>query len=330
MTVYYMGTEYEDFVHGGTIGVSTTAADRRTANTRLALVTGGATEDTNYLDSEPFSATNFWTRATLTGSASASATNNLIKWYSGGTHKLGFHWSSPTGGTVALRQNTGSWISLGTATDSNLLPFSSSTTYDLCFYIKVGNPGEFRVYINNIPVISLNALDLSAITSIDKVRVQSPATSAISANWSEVIVASWCTLGAKVVQRPPTGNGSYQEFTNGAFGIVDETIATGADLAVSGTVGQRTTYTHAAFTALLANEAIAAAKVSASLNRDAAGPQNFNFMTRIGSTDYNDSDQTLNTTLTKRTKMWENSPATAVPWTIAELNAAHMGIRSRT
>jgi hypothetical protein len=329
MTVYFMGTEAEDFPNrGGTVAQGGSGVLRRSANTRLAVILAGAAEDTNYIETDAISVTDFWTHAVLGIGGGAGTIGNTIKWYAGGTQKLAFRWTTTSGTTLEVRKwNGSSWDSLATGTDALYVP--PLTAVPLTFYIKLGNPGEFRVWYNALPVISRNDLDLSGIGAIDKVRFQSFST-AITANYSEVIVANFNLLGAKIVSRPPTGNGSYQEWTNGAFGIVDDTDATGADVALSGTVGQRTTYTHAAFTALAGSEALAAVKVSAAAVREAAGPQNLNFMTRIGSTDYNGTDKALNTTLTRIGYMWETSPATAVAWTVAELNAAHMGVRSRT
>jgi hypothetical protein len=332
MTVYFMGTETEDFpTRLGALGHNTGSSNRRSTNVRAVLVLTGGTEDATYMETDAFSATDFWTHITHGCFSSASATSNLIKWYSGGTQKLAFRWSNTTG-TLELRQwNGASWTSLGTATDINLFYVNSGYPTLLDFYIKLGNPGEFRVYYNNMPAISLNALDLSSISSIDKIRLQACTTNSSNYSYySEVYVTSWNTIMSKLVLRPPGANGTYQEFSNPAYTVVDDQDATGADLAVSGTVGQRVTWTPTAFTALAANEVLGAVKVTAALNRDASGPQNFNFMTRISTTDYNDSDQTLNITQTMRSKIWETSPATSVAWTVTELNAAQMGIRSRT
>jgi hypothetical protein len=273
--------------------------------------------------------TDFWTGYYQSNRNGFGGTNNVIKWYAGGVQKLAFHWANTGTGQLEIRKWNGStWDSLATVTDPIYIT-SLNSVRRLDFYIKLGNPGTFGVYWNNLPAISINTLDLSGIGTIDKIRFCCPPTST-EYYVSEVVVADWNTIGSKIVVRPPTGNGSYQEWTNGGFAVVDDTDATGADLAVSGTVGQRTTYTHAAFTALAATEVVAGVKVAATVNRDAGGPQNINFMTRISTTDYNGADTALNVSQTRIGKMWETSPATAVAWTIAEINAAHMGVRSRT
>jgi hypothetical protein len=332
VTVFFMGTELEDFANrGGALNHATPASYRKAANTRVAILVNTAAEDTNYIETDAFSSSdNFWTHV-VQGYGLLTGTQYMYKWYSGGVQKLGVRFNPSTTGTIEVAKWTGAaWSLLASVTDNLYIPSNSVVSTFDC-YIKLGNPGEFRLYWNNLPAISRNDLDLSGIGTIDKVRFNPPGSSSNHDSYvSEIIVADFNTIGAKIVSRPPTGNGSYQEWTNGAFGIVDDTSATGADLAVSGTVGQRTTYTHAAFTALAGTETLAAVKVSAAVNRDAAGPQNINFMTRIGSTDYNGADTALNVTQTRIGKMWETSPATAVAWTIAELNAAAMGVRSRT
>jgi hypothetical protein len=328
MTVYFMGTELEDFPSRlGTIAHNVSASTRRTANTRVAIFNSSiGAEDLNYIETDAFSLSDFWTHVYFSASTGAT-TINCIKWYSGGTQKLAFRWVNTTTGQIEIRKwNGSSWDSLSTVTDPL---FTTAVNVDFAIYIKLGNPGEFRVYFNNLPAISRNDLDLSGIGTIDKVRFQ-PSVTSNNSYWSEIIVADHNLIGSKIVSRFPTGNGSYQEWSNGAFGIVDDQDATGADLAVSGTVGQRTTYTHAAFTALGATEVLSCVKAAGAFNRDVGGPQNINFMTRIGSTDYNGSDLPLNVTQTRTGNMWQISPASGIAWTVTELNAAHFGVRSRT
>lgn len=336
MTLYFMGTELEDFPNraGTSIAHSTNSNYRKLSNTRQVVGVTDTTnvEDSQYIDTDTFSATDFWTHFVVGSNTPSLSVPSPFKWYSGGTQKLRMRWTNASGTIELSRWNGSAWVVLGTVTDFQMWSMTTlvlsgvPATFD--FYIKSGNPGDFRCYINGAPAISLTGIDLSGVGTIDKFRMQPWAGTIF---FSEVIVATWNTLFSKIVMRFPTGNGTYQEWTNGGFGIVDDLDALSADVAVSPTADQRTTYTHAAFTALAANEVIGGVKVAIAANRDAAGPQNINIMTRIGgTTDYHDSNQALNVSQTRLSKMWETSPASAVAWTMTELNAAQFGVRSRT
>jgi hypothetical protein len=336
MTVYFMGTESEDFpTRTGSVLQNTNAAYRKSANTRVAvqITRSSSGEDINFMETDAFSSSDFWSHVVwaINNPPGAGASQYITRWYSGGVKKLGFRWSNMSAGTLEIAKWTGAaWSLLATVGDA-MFAGAGSIPYTLDFYIKLGNPGEMRVYFNGFPAIVRNDLDLSGISAIDRLRLDGGANLINGEGmYSEIIVADFCTVGSKIVSRPPTGNGSYQEWTNGGFAIVDDVDATGADLATSATANQRTTYTHAALTALGGTEVLAGVKVAAAVNREVTGPQNLNFMTRISTTDYNGADQSLSTTSGRNSQMWENSPASATAWTIAEINAAHMGVRSRT
>jgi hypothetical protein len=112
---------------------------------------------------------------------------------------------------------------------------------------------------------------------------------------------------------------------------VDEVPYAG-DMMVSGSSNQRFSLNFADVPALGTGESLQAVKISGAMVKDAGGPQSVNFFARIESADYDDIDQAapavINTT-NPLSKLWEVSPATGQPWTLAELNAAEFGVRSR-
>ena len=72
-------------------------------------------------------------------------------------------------------------------------------------------------------------------------------------------------------------------------------------------------------------------KVGAVAVKDATGPQSLNFFSRVSGTDYDvGGDQPAPASIGGLRQVFEVNPATGLAWTVAELNAAEFGVRSRT
>lgn len=133
----------------------------------------------------------------------------------------------------------------------------------------------------------------------------------------------------------PSGNGNYSQGV-GSDGnstdnylLVDENPANTTDYSGIATVGNKDSYLFsdvaAAGTVIDLVAAIYAAKSD-------AGAKSVRLLTRISGTDYTGSDKALATTPSYLSYMerWALSPATGVPWTAAEVNAAEFGWEART
>jgi hypothetical protein len=252
----------------------------------------------------------------------------MVKWYSGGTQRLALYASSGDPIIIELRQWGGSsWTTLASTT-IGIQATSTTAIWDV--YIKLGNPGSFRLYTNNVPRAALAGIDLSFVSAIDKIRFQCyGGTSNQDSNFSEVIVADWNTLGSKLVTKTPDANGTYTEWTGAGYTLIDEVVA-GTDFMTSPTADQRFSFSSADFPVLASGESIENVRLAYRANRDAAGPQNINGFARVSSTDYHASDQTLNVAPTlSRYVDWATNPAGGA-WTVSALNAAEFGLRSRT
>lgn len=272
--------------------------------------------------------TEFWTHvAARTYYLTGGVTPYQLGWFANGIARIGVQFSA-TG--VSLRYwNGSSWVTLGSYT------MGDDVLRLVDVYIRVGNPGEVRLYINALPIASSTTIDTTfggTVTAFSKFRLGNIALSGGIVSYSEVIVASWNTIGAKLVTRAPNAAGSYNDWTGAGYTAIDEVPYAG-DMMVSGTANQRFSVNFADFPALATGESLQAVKVSGAMVKDAAGPQNVNFFVRVGATDYDDTDQAapaaINTT-NPLSKLWDLSPATGLEWTLAELNAAEFGVRSRT
>lgn len=331
MTVYFMGTEVQDFPY---ISVPSAVSNNTdtwrffTANVRSTCYLPSGAAETNYIETATFSATELWIHANVhIDYLAGTLTNYFLAACAGGTPRISVRFDN--GGFTLRYWNGSAWVSLGSAV------MTSEGLFRFDCYIKVGSPGQVRLYINNIPVLSSVTVDTTfggAVAAFNTVRFcPVGVTSNAITHVSEVIVADWNTIGAKVVSRAPNAAGSWNEWTGSSYQAVDE-VNPASDFLLSPAANQRFSANFADFPALASGESVEGVKVAAAAIRDAGGPQNLNFFCRIDGTDFDSPDQpvpTVQLTATPNSQFVATNPATGTPWSLAELNAAEFGVRSR-
>lgn len=332
MTVYFMGTEVQDFPYNSVptgMWNNTDTWRFNTANVRSTCYLPSGAAETNYIETGTFSATEFWTHAVMhIDYIAGTGTNYFMGFCAGGTVRIGIRFGS--GGFTLHYWSGSAWVSFAS------VAMTSEGLFRFDVYIKVGSPGQVRLYINNIPVASSTVIDTTfggAVSAFNTVRFcpVGVTTNAIT-HVSEVIVADWNTIGARVVSRAPNGAGSWNDWTGSGYLAVDE-VNLASDFLLSGTANQRFSASFADFPAPGTGESIEGVKIAAAAIRDAGGPQNLNFFTRIGGTDHDFSDQSapaVQLTSSPNSQFMAINPATAAPWVLADLNAAEFGVRSRS
>lgn len=333
MPIYFQAAEIQDYhSYGGVPAHTTTAGYFRAGNARCGIHFPPSGDLVNFVRGS-FNANpnEFWGKVVLAfGDTGGSTSNNaFLRWYSGGTARLGLQAASSTWGTIALRKFDGSWSTLLTSATLGSW-ITSATPYEFDYYIKIGNPGIFRLYRNGVLLLSSEALDLSwaGVTGFDEIAISTPFASNNNMRSSEIIVASWPTLGGKLVTAAPNAAGNYSEWAGGGYADVDE-ITPDLVTLTSATAGQRASFAMGDIPALATGESIASVRASAWAIRGTTGPQNLNHFARIGGADYNKADQGVTAAYTSEEAYWETSPATAAAWTVAEINGAEFGLRSR-
>lgn len=332
MTMYAMCAELGDITsYGGTLGGSisedTTASFRRAANARTSIrLNATGSEDTLFFTKALAGTQNeFWTRFVFNSASSLATDRRFFKFYAGGTQRLSL--ASGGGNSARVQKYSGgAWATLQTTGD---VAFTAGTRHIIDVFVKLGNPGTLKVYLNEVPVISETGLDLTwaGVAGFDELRFQSANTVNVTA-FSEIIAADWITLGGKLVSNSASGAGAYSEWAGG-FAVINETPPAN-NYALSGTAGQRLSFVKPAIAALAAGESIEAVSIGSLALRDSAGPQHFNHFIRIAGTDYHKADQNPVVAIAAYQDMWEKSPATGLTWAVSEINAAEPGIRSRT
>lgn len=334
MTVYFQGTEKEDFVLSSiSSNISNNATNYNASNVRCSLKI--TVEASNYYaNTASFSATDFWTHF---NHALANYTGNFndytVAWYAGATARIGLYLNT---NVITLKQWNGSaWSTIATTSAFN--PASGRHIYDV--YIKVGTAGvgEIRVYCDGLPAVYTNSFDTTfggAVTAFTSMRLTSGVTNTSNGDsyYSEVIIADWNTIGSRLQTIIPNGAGNYNAWTGAGYTAVDE-LNPGADFMTAASTNLRFSTAFSDIGALATGEIIAGVKVAGAFTKDLASPQSVDYFTRISGTDYDGTDQTApsaTNSLTNISQSWATSPATSSAWTVTELNAAEFGVRSRT
>ncbi len=328
---YFQGAELQDFAAYSGAVHNSTAGFYKAANARCAIQCASGAEDANFIDTTSFSADDFWSHfvASWASNAFQNMQRNFAKWYAGGVNRIALWQSAANSDRLEARKwNGAAWESIGISGPLGLL---LSTTYTFDVYIKLGNPGSIRVYMDRVPIIAVDDANLTfpSVIALDKFRLStSTVQAAASARYSEVIVANWNTLGSKLVSRAPAANGYYSEWAGLGHTALSE-ITPAATYMTSGAANQRISVAMAAFPALAAGERIERVKVAANKLRDASGPQKSNIFYRVAGTDDDRADRALTVSAADYTEAWDASPATGTYWTPTELNASEPGVRSR-
>lgn len=129
----------------------------------------------------------------------------------------------------------------------------------------------------------------------------------------------------KVVTLSPTGAGNSSQWTPSSgsnYACVDESTPDTADYVETSTTTNRDSY---AFGNLSSSAAIKGVQAVALAKKTDAGSRSIQLSARISSTQYDSADIALQDSSAYKTKIWDNSPATASAWTQSEVDNAEFG-----
>lgn len=329
MGVLFQAAELEDWaVNYGC--VNNTGAYFNPANARANVFASLGSDFTYGVQSFPFSANEFWSSFVIHASATGSTPSKFFTLEAGGIKRIAISQSAAASTMLrAFQWNGSAWDTTVTAGLNSMAQAAVRTKYDV--FVKLGNPGILRVYKDGLPVIAVTPdYSFGGLANLDTMGLWgSSAAGGTTTYFSEAIVATWNTIGSKLVTRVPDANGNYTAWLGGGFGAVDEVIL-GTDFLTSAAADQRVSFSLTDFPALVAGEVINTVGINSFASRDGGGPSQMNHFTRIGSTDYDAANKTLSVAQAAVRTNFDVSPATGIAWTIAELNAAQFGMRSRT
>lgn len=335
MPTYFQGSEISDFpLVAGSVQYNTTSGRFNSINSRTSIDLNGENDiGVTYVGVDSFSATEMWLhwvdfRNHPYFSDSPGMIKRSVFITSNGTVLLAIT-KTTTNSLLVEKLSSGVWSTV-LQTPINAVPYAQLTTFDL--YLKMGYPGAISLYKNGGLLASddFTNLSWSGVSSFTGIRFEAGIRGG-GPHWgtciSEVIVASWNTIGSKLVTRAPSSVGTYSEWS-GTYLDVDE-IAPAVDFIQGSSANQRFSTGSSSFPALGLSEQVESVRISALTARDAYSPQKMNFFVRTNSTDYHATDQTVSGSLSHRGESWETNPSTTARWTIAQLNATEFGVRAR-
>lgn len=244
--------------------------------------------------------------------------------------------------SLQVRRGSGGTI-LGT-TAPNLFTVGAT---DFFFYeIKVvlsDTIGEVQIRVNGVTVLNLTGIDTKnggVGTVFDSFTFSIPVTSTLVTIIDDLYVLNGAGAvnnnfigDCSVLTRFPDGNGFYSQGTGSDgnsvdnFLLVDENPPNTTDYVEFDITGEKDTYT---FTNIPSGTVFGVQQAAFAAKSD-AGARSVRNIQRIGGADFSSPDQGLSVipTYVGKFDILEVSPATAVLWTSAEVNAAEFGTEAR-
>jgi hypothetical protein len=226
--------------------------------------------------------------------------------------------------------NGSAWATWVQTLNSNYVLQNGNRT-KVSVYLKMhATTGVFRIFLDQVMILEyIGNTILTAATSVDSLVLRATAVaSANTAAYSALILANEDTRDLVFDQNQFSANSSVN--TAWANDYVNVTKTGLSDLTVisSATAGQLETYKAIATDASIAGLAVKAVVVSARARKGDSGPQNLQMVARVGSTDYTTANIALPSAFDVRQGVFSTNPATGLPWTITEVNAAEFGVKS--
>lgn len=217
--------------------------------------------------------------------------------------------------------NGSAWTTLHTMT------VAAATLYRMTIAVKIAASGYIRFY-DGTSLLAEFAGDTTGFGFTTLSQVFFSCGSSSSQHYSEIIAADEDTTSMRLATIAPTANGANTAWT-GDYTAVDEVGKDGSDMIYSATADQKETFAMSNInTTALGTRVIRAVVVTAAIRKGTTGPQNTQAVARIGSTDHDLGPFVLTTNTEGKAVVSELSPATGIPWTAAEVDAAEFGLRS--
>lgn len=193
--------------------------------------------------------------------------------------------------------------------------------------------GIFALYIGNVLQDSfVGDTILSPETEIDSFTLEASRTGGTSGSrslFSQVVVSDTITIGGHLYTMEIEANGNSTDFL-GSFSDINELNVDDVDSINSSTAEESSSFVIANLPALPPTVSIKSITTCARIKNSAAGPQNAQFITRIGVTDYLTANLTgIDIGYNPFLNIENVSPATSNPWTESEANSIEIGLKSK-
>lgn len=217
---------------------------------------------------------------------------------------------------IATRNSVGTITDLATSSGwANTI--NSVVKYDL--YVKYAGDGTgvITLYEDGVQVVTYSGANTTdGATALDSVEFGGFVATAVY-NYSEIIVAATDTRGKSLVTLTSSTAGAAQDWTGPAANVNQNAITDDAQYIYTDVANELQQYKPGAIPS--GNWQVDAVVMSARAIRGATGPQNIQFATRIGSTDYTSASQSPGTSFGNHQLIQETNPATSTAWITSDL-----------
>jgi hypothetical protein len=335
-TIAFMGSEMDAFLPSDSSPMESSLGGQNydPAFTRCYIELFG----NSYVDTPQFAAlTECWTHLNLWSNISSSGTVTTypMEWLDGGdVPVLRLNHTSGSGSETIVLEHyaSGTWSAIGTPISSVPLETTGLISYQVMDFRFIVNSvsGKAEIYAGS-SLRSTQTVDLSAITSIRKVRVLGGFAGGFPfrTRFSQMIVQDTTTIGFRLGTCVPTGAGSTSSWT-GTYASIDETVYADGDFISSGTAAQVSTFAQTPIPSLT-GYVVRAVGVSARAKRGAAGPQNIRLTLRSAGTNYfSGSDIAVGFGYAPVQTIWATDPATSAAWVNTAVATLEPGVKSIT
>lgn len=320
MTYLFIGGEDIDFL--GNAEVITTSTYRRAAFSRCALRTTAGSTNTVARGELSAPSSRFWFTARVYFGDSSSTTPTLV-FYDGAQVRLGI--AQPSISTFGLSQYTTAWNSL--ATSAGMGAYTDKVG-KIDVYLDYAAAGTVRVFWDGTEILTYTG-DLLSGGSTSLTAFALRGINYSHCYWSEVIAATTDTRALALVTHAPTAAGSTSQWT-GSYASIDESTLTDSDLISTATPEQVSSFAVSDLPAT--NIGVQAVVVKARAQRDSGGtgPTNLQLGVSSGGTLGFSPDIATPAGFTTVSAIFETNPVTGAPFTVAEVNAMEIAVKSRT
>lgn len=316
MTYYFMGSEIP-----GLVPSSSSVYERAITDGFARAETscgGGGDLDYAFVPDLPDLDTFYFHGFGMHDSSGAGLQTAMAFVNNAGVEILRMRWS----GTTILFEShaTGSWLQLGATVTA---PSTSKQEIDIFYDAQAS--GNLKLYIGGTERFAY-AGDLSGCANIAEIRLKGYAFAGVATGrWHGVMVADIPLIGYRLGTFYPSGAGSDSGWVSG-FTTIDEAVHNDGDYIASATANQISTF---ALTGPdLTGYAVAAVGVAARAKRGASGPANLQLTLRSGGTNYFSASKALDIGYETKLHVWEDNPATSVPFLTSEIASLQAGVKS--
>lgn len=139
--------------------------------------------------------------------------------------------------------------------------------------------------------------------------------------YSEIIIGDTSTLGMRLDELPVNTAGAYSDFVGTITDLNTSDPTTGI---VTGAVSERSSWNPVAYAG---SGGIVAVVASGRAHRKSGTPSKLAHFLRIGGTDYDGTDRTIDEYEAWQ-QIWATNPATSVTWVGADLSGIEVGLKS--